>query len=544
MKQNVDRPNILLMMTDHQRWDALGASGNPVIQTPNLDRLAARGVMFDTAFTPSAVCAPARAALMSGYSPSHNHFTSNGHFLGDQEDTLPALLNQAGYCTQGLGKMHFKSPGNGFTRPWETTYGFHDIVFSEETRWVRQARDMKSVVFDDYDRFLLKRGLWGWDIQGSIGYNEIKPLISPLPEEYGVTAWLGNLTTDWLKEERQEPFFLFSSFVKPHPPYNPPENWASMYEPYTLPPPVRAPHELCRENPLYADLRRRRGWDLYSEHAERLARAYYYADVSLIDKYVGRILDTLDEQGLADNTYVIFTSDHGDMLGDHWLWFKSMGYDGSARVPLIVAGPDLPQGQCVRGQVINTLDIFATILARAGVPTPSNRPSRDLLEYVRGDHPATSGYAVNEVGQMGRRCRSIRTADWLYTHWEGGGYEELYDLRRDPYQMEDVSKSPGRARICRELRTTIIDWLREWGDPDWELDDSGALTEQAYTTREEKRWLPRPGGQTPSEFTEPPKPWSKEEDWWVWRWRAVNCDYKKLAELANKLYREWDAAPQ
>lgn len=534
--QDPDRPNILLIMTDEQRWDTVGAAGNPIIQTPHLDRLAAEGVLFETAITPTSVCAPARAALMTGYAPSRIHFTSNGHYLADQQDTLPALLTQAGYWTQALGKMHFKGPGAGFHKPWEITYGFQDMVLSEETRWVRQARDMESVAFDAYDQYLLSLGLWGWDIQGSIGYNEIKPLISPLPEEYGVTAWLGNRTVDWLRERRQEPFFLFSSFVKPHPPFNPPENWAAMYDPYSLPPPVRAPHELCRKNPHYADTRRRRKWDLYSEYAERLSRAYYYADVSLIDKHVGRILDTLEEQGLRDNTYVIFTSDHGDMLGDHWMWLKTIGYDGSARVPLIVAGPGVPRGVRVTGSVVNTLDIFATILDRAGVPVAENRPSRDLLRYVTGEHPASSEYVVSEVGKIGRRCRSIRTTGWLYMHWEGGGYEELYDLQRDPGQLEDLAAVPGRAGIRRELRTTLIDWLRQWGDPGWELDERGDLTVQAYAAGKEQRWLPCPGGQTPAEFEVPPKPWSKEEDWWPWRWRAVDGDYRRLADLANKLY--------
>ena len=309
-----------------------------------------------------------------------------------------------------------------------------------------------------------------------------------------------------------------------------------MYDLHTVPAPVRTLEELHRENPHYEQLRHRRKWDLYSEKAEQMSRAYYYADVSLIDKYVGRILETLEEQGLRDNTYIIFTSDHGDLLGDHWMWLKSVGYDGSTRVPLLVAGPGVPQGVRVANSVVNTLDVFGTILARAGVPIPSNRPTRDLLDYVRQDDPVSSDYVVTEVGKYGRRCRAVRSMDWLYMHWENGGYEELYDLRCDPHQLHDVSKVSSFASTRRDLRTALIDWLREWGDPAWELGADGDLLEHEFTSSEERRWLPRPDGHTPAEFTDPPKPWSTEADWWPWRWPAVNGDCRRLAALARKIY--------
>ncbi len=534
MQKHSDRPNILLIMTDQQRWDTLGAARNPIIDTPNLDRLAAQGVSFETAITPAPVCAPARAALMSGYAPSRTHFTANNDYLADQEDTLPTLLNAAGYATHALGKMHFPEKGGVLQRPWEATYGFQNLVLSEETRWSRQARALEHVAFDDYDRYLLEQGLWGWGTPPEIGYNEIKPVISALPEEYGVTAWLGRLTVDWLREQPQQPFFLFTSFVKPHAPYDPPENWADMYDPYTVPPPVRTPQERRRENPHYEEERRWRQWDLYSEMAELTSRAYYYANISLIDKYIGHILDTLEEEGLRDNTCVIFTSDHGDLLGDHWMWFKSLAYDGCARVPLIVAGPGVPRGVRVHDSVVSTLDVFATILARAGVPVPSNRPSRDLLDFVREENAGRSEYAVTEVGKYGKRRRAIRTLDWLYVHWENGGFEELYDLRRDPDQLHDVAKAPAHAPTRSDLRSALVDWLLEWGDPAWECDASGRLLEHPFVARQRTRWLPRPHGRSLFHSMVPPRLWADQEDWWLWWWRAVGGDYSRLLELADR----------
>lgn len=532
------RPNLVLIMTDQQRWDTLGAAGNPVIRTPNLDRLAQQGVSFSHAFSPSPVCAPARAALLTGHAPSRINFTANEGRLVDQSDTLATRLNAAGYRTQALGKMHFPQADGGHDRPRSVTYGFQDLVLSEETRWSRQATCLAEVGFDDYDRYLLERGLWGWGTPSEIGYNEIKPVLSPLPEEHGVTAWLGRLTVDWLHHAPAEPFFLFTSFVKPHAPFDPPEGWAGLYDPAEVPPPVRTAAELARDNPYYAEERRWREWDLYSEHAERLSRAYYYANISLIDKYVGQILETLEAQGLRDNTYLIFTSDHGEMAGDHWAWFKNLAYDGSARIPLIVAGPGVPAGRRVDGSVVSLLDVYGTLLARAGQPLPADRPARDLLGFVRPVSPARSDLAVMEVGKPGQRCRAVRTLAWLYVHWENGGFEELYDLRQDPGQLHDLARDPQRAATRGELRAALIDWLRTWGDPALELDARGDLRQQDYRPARRGRWLPRPHGRTPFVSQVPPGLWPERDEAALWWWRDIGGDYNRLLDLARAARRE------
>jgi arylsulfatase A-like enzyme len=527
------RPNLLLIMTDQQRWDTLGAAGNSVIRTPNLDRLARQGVLFNHAFSPAPICAPARAALLTGSAPSRLRFTANEGRLLDQSDTLATRLNQAGYFTQALGKMHFPQADGRHDRPRSATYGFKHLVLSEETRWARQAGCLEEVDFDDYDRYLLERGLWGWGTPPEIGYNEIKPVLSALPEEHGVTAWLGRQTVDWLRQAPAQPFFLFTSFVKPHAPYDPPEDWANSYDPAAVPPPVRTRAELGRENPYYGEERRWREWDLYSEHAEQLSRAYYYANISLIDKYVGQILDELEAQGLRENTYIVFTSDHGEMAGDHWAWFKSLAYDGSARVPLIVAGPGLPAGEQVSDSVVSLLDVYGTLLACAGLSLPGDRPARDLRDFVHAERPARSELAVVEVGKPGQRCRAARTLDWLYVHWENGGFEELYDLRQDPFQLHDLAREPHYAAKRAMLRTTLVDWLRAWGDPAWELDERGDLLEHSYRPSRPGRWLPRPHGRTPFESQVPPRLWPGGGDKALWWWRAIDGDYSRLLDLAR-----------
>jgi arylsulfatase len=526
------RPNLLLILTDQQRWDALGAAGNPTIRTPNLDRLAARGTRFGSAFSPAPVCAPARAALLTGLAPSRLHFTANEGSLEADMETMAHRLGGAGYHTAALGKMHFTAPKNSRVRPWELTGGFKERVISEETRWARGARSLAEVGFDDYDRYLIERGLWGWGTPPEIGYNEIKPVISALPEEHGVTAWLGRLAADWLRQPPAGPFFLFASFVKPHAPYDPPADWAGMYDPAQMPAPARELAELGRANPHYAEERRWREWHLYSDYAGQLARAHYYANISLIDKYIGQMLDALEASGRADDTYIIFASDHGDMLGDHWAWFKNLAYDGAARVPLIVAGPGVPRGAVVDDSVVTLLDVTATLLARGGAAAPAGSPGRDLLEFARPAQPARRELTVIEVNRPGQRTRAARTLDWLYVHWENGGFEELYDLRADPRQLRDLSAEQAHTATRRVLRAAVVDWLREWGDPAWELDAQGDLLEHEYRPRREARWLPRPHGREPWHAAVAPGAWDGDDDK-LWFWRELGGDYHRLLELVR-----------
>jgi arylsulfatase A-like enzyme len=526
------RPNLLLILTDQQRWDTLGAGGNSAIHTPNLDRLAARGVSFGQAFSPAPVCAPARAALLTGLTPSRLHFTANEGSLERDTETIAHWLGAAGYSTTALGKMHFTAPKGSAVRPWELTGGFQHRVISEETRWARQARSLAEVGFDDYDRYLIERGLWGWGTPPEIGYNEIKPVISALPEEHGVTAWLGRLAADWLRQPPSAPFFLFASFVKPHAPYDPPLEWAGLYDPAAVPTPVRSSTELGRANPHYAEERRWREWRLYSDFAGQQARAHYYANISLIDKYIGQMLDALEASGQADNTFVIFASDHGDMLGDHWAWFKNLAYDGAARVPLLLAGPGLPAGVRADASVVTLHDVTATLLSRAGLPIPAGCPGRDLGDFVQPAAPARREMTVIEVNKPGQRTRAARTPDWLYVHWENGGFEELYDLRADPGQLHDLSAEPAFAATRRDLRAAVVDWLREWGDPDWELDAHGGLSEHEYRPRREARWLPRPHGREPFHTAMAPAAWTGDDDK-LWFWRELGGDYSKLLEFVR-----------
>ncbi|MBI3970798.1 MAG: sulfatase-like hydrolase/transferase [Chloroflexi bacterium] len=218
-------PNLMLITTDQHRWDALGIAGQPV-QTPHLDRLAREGCWFSHCISNAPVCVPARSILQTGYPAGKLGALGNNASVPDPEDTLAAHLARRGYSCQAIGKMHFV--------PRTRRNGFHHLILSEETRWLRGARSAEDVAHDDYDRFLLDQGMYGWDKPPEIGYNEIKPLVSALPAECHVTAWCGEQTVEWLRRRPDGPFFLWCSFVKPHVPSIRRENGRTDTAPTTL----------------------------------------------------------------------------------------------------------------------------------------------------------------------------------------------------------------------------------------------------------------------------------------------------------------------
>ena len=495
------RPNLLRILTDQQRWDALGAAGNPHIRTPNLDRLAGQSCLFENAITPNPVCVPARASAMTGYAPSGHGILAYSEVkcVKDPRDTLATHLERGGYHCQGIGKMHFSPHGE--------TLGMHDLVLSEETRGFRRAKSVESVRFDDYDRFLIERGLWGWEKPPEIGYNEIKPTINGLPKEAHVTQWCGDRTIDWLRNARpaDRPFFLFSSFVKPHSPFDCPSHLIDLYDPDEMPDPIHSERDGTADNPFYAESRRTGEWDLYSEQAQKRAAAYYYANITFIDEQVGRILDTLEAEGLADDTLVLFTSDHGEMLGDHGQWFKTIGLEGSLRVPMLLRWPGRVEAGTRCGEVTSLLDIFPTFCSAAGQAFDAEfRPGKDLVAFANGEAPAALLHA--------------RHKHWKYLWYQNGGYEELYDLENDPRETVNLAKDSAYAGRLAELREATVAWVRRYGDPAGRIDGAGELIAHPYTGADLKAALRRrnPYARMPWDCRVPPAtlPWDERSFWW------------------------------
>jgi arylsulfatase len=462
-----DRPNILLIMSDQHRGDTLGCAGHPCVRTPHLDRLAGQGAFFRNAFSPMPVCVPARYSVITGCVPLAWGSRSNGGIIPAHVPTLPAILRGHGYRSALMGKAHYTAPPEECRRTgipgFRWNYGFDEVLFAEEGRQWRDG--------DDYEAYLKGVGWHGWQRAHGIGNNDVRTSPSPLPLEHYQTVWATDESIRWLQRHgRTEPFFLMTSYVKPHAPYDPPEPYDKMYNPLHVPAPIGGPVDLKDLSPAYELERRAYGWHTLPDEAHLRARAFYYGNVTLIDDQVGRLLATLDELGLADDTIVAFVSDHGDLLGDHGLYFKGLFFRESWHIPLIVKAPGNPVRSGGLNRLVSLQDLMPTLLSLAGMPIPRGVHGQDLTgDPEQGPDIIFGSYASHSHG-----LHCARTARWQYVFHEAGGFEELYDIVADPDERHNRIGLVESREVSRDLRRRTAAWLGRLGDRE-SLDASGDL---------------------------------------------------------------------
>ncbi len=487
-------PNVLLLMVDQMRADAMGCAGNSQIQTPGLDRMAAQGLRFARGYSNVPVCIPARHSTMTGQPCSvHLRPTLTVPNPEPMLPTLAHLLGLAGYRTHAIGKMHW--------RPVRRHHGFHRMELMEE---IPDWRDE-----DEYLMYLQQHG-YGHirEVHGIRNILYHLPQVSLIPEEHHGSTWVADRTVDFLEQNARSgnrPFFCFSSWIAPHPPWNPPEPYASMYDPDALSLPEtweRDPQTLpptVRQLTQYADVQH-----ASPELLQRI-KALYYGSVSLIDRGVGRILATLDRLGLSENTLVIFTSDHGEMLGEQHAFQKAIPYEPAARVPFLMRMPSRVRQGAVSDEFVSLLDILPTALDLAEVEYP--RPHADehpllgssLLGREGGGLAQERDHIVLELGHGARRWLSVRQGDWRYAYYLGGGWRELYNLASDPHERHNLllrGASEHRAK-ADELHTLIVAWERRHGFAS-SFDENGELRVLPFEERAETfhnnqfpRWVAR-----------------------------------------------------
>lgn len=454
--ETAKRPNILFLMADQFRADCIGAEGNRVVRTPNLDRLAAEGARFRCAYSCTPSCTPARAALLTGLGPWRNGMLGYSRVGIQYKNEMPRMLRDAGYYTLGIGKMHF--------HPQRNLHGFHQTILDESGR--AQSPDFRS----DYRS-------WFWSLAPAldpdatgIGWNDYRGGTYALPESLHPTRWTGDTAVNFLKGyQRKEPFFLTVSFARPHSPYDPPERFMKMYENADVPP--AAIGDWARVNDIKADPKDYALWrgNLGPEQPIKSKRAYY-GSVSFIDEQIGRILAVLEERGWLDNTLILFTCDHGDMLGDHHLWRKTHAYEGSARVPMLVRWPaslTAARGQ-VLAQPVELRDVLPTFLDAAGVKIDEREfDGRSLLELIRGrterwrpwidlEHSRCYAGAEGWNALVDERTKYIFHTD--------SGREQLFDLKADPHELRDLAADPAYQDDLRVWRDRLVKHLAERGD--------------------------------------------------------------------------------
>ena len=469
--------NIVLITTDQHRKDALGCYGNEIIDTPNIDGLAARGVRFDRMFTAYPVCAPNRASIITGRYPSVHRLRQNGMRLPESELTLMELLRRSGFRTYGAGKMHFgpqwEFPADGRpirdpdpstaidpqpdAFPW---YGFEETHLTEDHR------------IGPYSRHLAKHGYDLRDEMHSASFPQSATVASPIPEEHHQTTWITNKSIDFLESPpSDEPFFLWTSYVHPHHPFNPPKPYDETYVSAEMPLPIWDPAEpdmwpdaYLQKYTLQGSGHEAVGLDGFTDDDWRRIKAYYYGMISQIDANVGRIIETLEKRGLLENTIIVFTADHGEMLGDHHLLFKGTTYDCITNVPCIIAAPRIPGSGESRNVLASSIDIMPTLLDLSGVGTPEANPIQgaSLVPAFSGDSICIRDALLIE--NSGAR-RSIRTETDLLT-WHGEDVRgELYDLERDPDCLRNLWDDPAAAGKRQALVDRLVDLMSRNVDP-------------------------------------------------------------------------------
>ncbi len=438
-----DRPNVLLIMADDLN-DDFGTFGHPMVQTPNLDRLAARGVRFDRAYNQFPLCSPSRVSLLTGLRPDttgvHDLQTDFRKNLPDVV-TLPQMFRRNGYLAARVGKIyHYGNPGQ------IGTPGLDDAASWDVTVNPRGIDKDEEATLTNYTP---QRGL------GS----SLSFYASPAPDEQHTDGKVALETVALLEKHRDRPFFIGAGFYRPHCPFIAPKPYFDRFPLDRIPVPA-TPAGSTDGIPSLAWFTQPPNWGL-DERQQREAIQAYYASIAFLDANVGRLLDALDRLGLADKTIVVFVSDHGYHLGERGQWMKMTLFERSARAPLIVSGPGVRAAGKGSSRIVEFLDLYPTLAAMTRLAPPAGLQGRSLVPLLENparewDHPAVTQLRRG-AGPKAVTGYSIRTEGWRYTEWDGGRQGvELYDEARDPGELRNLAADPAHkgtaAGLQRRLR--------------------------------------------------------------------------------------------
>ncbi|HJP33981.1 MAG TPA: arylsulfatase [Candidatus Latescibacteria bacterium] len=443
------RPNILFICVDQWRADALSLAGHPVAETPHLDRLARDGINFTQAYASTPTCVPARATIFTGLSPRHTGFVGYNDRIDWRYDaTMPGLLADAGYHTQCVGKMH--------THPSRNLMGFHNVILHDGYLHRERAKRDDYGLVDDYTPWLREHlGPQADYIDTGVGCNGYAARPWVYDEMLHPTSWVTTQSIDFLRRrDPTKPFFLMMSYHRPHPPLDPPQAFLDRYRAKDLPEPVMG--DWAPADPPV------RGLDspVPTDPAQRdYARRAYYAQISHIDYQLNRMFQALFENGVLDDTAILFTSDHGEMLYDHNHVAKGYPFDSSARLPFILRLPQL--GNVHQGgraapvaqvdQVVELRDLLPTFCDLAGVEVPGHVDGRSILPLTQGETAHWRPYLHGEHFLGGDSNQWLTDGHEKYIWYSQTGRELLFDLDTDPTELRDLTTSrPERLRLWRE----------------------------------------------------------------------------------------------
>lgn len=448
------RPNVLFLISDDLN-NFLGCYGDKLAQTPNIDRLAARGVVFQRAYCAYPLCGPSRNSMLTGLYPNSTGILANAQIFRQtipSQVSMPQAFRQAGYFAARIGKLYHynvpKSVGtNGHDDPgsWEMELNPAGVDRLEEEPKI----------------FTLTPGQFG----GTLSW-----YASPKEDRFHTDGMMA-ADAEWVLERcaRQDrPFFLAVGFFRPHTPYVAPEAYFKKY-PLSEMPVVQGVKEDQEDIPPAGLASYKKEQDKLTDDLRRECIQAYYSSISFMDAQVGHVVDALDRLGLADNTIIVFTSDHGYHMGEHGLWQKMSLFEESSRVPMLIVAPGNSKAGGVAPSPVSHVDLFPTLAELCNVDTPENIQGQSLVPLLKDPNEKGRGWAVTQVSRGGGRNRAtvtrdvgsdgrryfgytIRTPRWRYTEWDGGDQgRELYDHENDPRELTNLASNPAQADTIAEL---------------------------------------------------------------------------------------------
>jgi choline-sulfatase len=448
-------------MTDQQRFDTIAALGNPLIYTPNFDRLVARGVSFTNAYSTCPVCVPARLTIRTGCEPATTGCFGNARAVplsGQPENIeercgpyLARTLRGLGYRTFGIGKFHSSVR-------WDEDLGYEYHIHSEELYGTpdQRSRDgFAAWIRTEHPEFDYIEALMGERTE-----MYYMPQVSPLPAALTVERWAADRAVEQIAAADTRPWFGFVSFVGPHPPFAPPVPFNRMYDPDRMPNPIKGDLEadhLDEQLPwmnylIWAE-------DINDSHA-RVLKARYYGEITYIDDCLGRILDAVEARGDAENTLICFFTDHGDQLGDHHGWQKECFFEQSAHIPFLISWPARLLAGARSHEFACLTDLFGVATKAAGAP--QLRDGADLLGMLAGESaPRSQVVGMHDRPGAATFKIMVRSGDWKYIFLANGGREQLFSLAEDPHELRNRAASAPEA--LARLRSAAVDACRHPG---------------------------------------------------------------------------------
>ena len=481
MPDRPDHPNILFIFTDQQRADTMACYGNTIINTPNLNALAGKSYVFDNCYVSSPICTPSRGTIMTGLWPHTHGAMKNNIKLDDSVQTIADMLPDD-YLKAYYGKWHL---GNEVIRQ----HGFDEWLSIEDQYREYYTDPEYREVLSDYHHFLVANGFKpDTESEGSMVFS--RPYAAALPEEYTKATFLGNKAAEFIQKNKDRPFALYVNIFEPHPPYDGPFN--DMYDPASIPVPptflVNPPdnaglhHKVrAQESLLKGGFEPKPDGEL-TEKFWRETIARYWGMVTLVDKAVGNILQALEDEGIADNTIIVYSAEHGDQMGEHNIIQKAVFYEQSIRVPMLLRVPWLGNGQRVPGRY-GHIDTVPTLLDLCGADIPAHLQGESRVPVLEGETTlADNDVVIDWTGRnldassnyvdtlpdldvtMNTQHRVLIGRDGWKLILSPLDQGELYDLNNDPYEQINLFDDQAHRERIRNMAARIKEWQGRNGD--------------------------------------------------------------------------------